>query len=140
MHISEKLKEYLSDSKNVCESNIIITNLENVQFIELLNGNTQNITLDNNLSDEILDLIKKWNSYDIDKSNLFCVMNYYCLNLIKNDTNNYSAQMIFPLFNKDNKLLGLIIFFRTNKDYVLTSTKPVSTAVKFTNEFLNEEN
>lgn len=140
MHISEKLKEYLSDSKNVCESNIIITDLENVQFIELLNGNTQNITLDNNLSDEILDLIKKWNSYDIDKSNLFCVMNYYCLNLIKNDTNNYSAQMIFPLFNKDNKLLGLIIFFRTNKDYVLTSTKPVSTAVKFTNEFLNEEN
>lgn len=140
MHISEKLKEYLSDSKNVCESNIIITDLENVQFIELLNGNIQNITLDNNLSDEILDLIKKWNSYDIDKSNLFCVMNYYCLNLIKNDTNNYSAQMIFPLFNKDNKLLGLIIFFRTNKDYVLTSTKPISTAVKFTNEFLNEEN
>ena len=68
------------------------------------------------------------------------IMNYYCLNLIKNDTNNYSAQMIYPLFNKDNKLLGLIIFFRTNKDYILSSTKPISTAVKFTNEFLNEEN
>ena len=58
MHISEKLKEYLSDSKNVCESNIIITDLENIEFVNLLNGNTQNITLNNKLSDEILDLIK----------------------------------------------------------------------------------
>lgn len=140
MHISEKLKEYLSDSKNVCESNIIITDLENIEFVNLLNGNTQNITLNNKLSDEILDLIKIWNSHNIDKSNLFCIMNYYCLNLIKNGTNNYSAQMIFPLFNESNKLLGLIIFFRTNKDYIFSSTKPISTVVKFTNDYINEEN
>lgn len=140
MHISEKLKEYLSDSKNVCESNIIITDLENVKFIELLNGNTQNITLDNNLSDEILDLIKTWNSYNIDKNNLFCIMNYYCLQLIENDTIHYSAQMIFPLFNTKNELLGLIIFFRTNKDYIITSTKPAITTAKFVNNFINEEN
>lgn len=140
MHISEKLKEYLADSKIVCASNIIVTDLENVQLVELSNNNVPKITPNDKLSNDILDLIKKWNSYDIDKSDLFCVMNYYCLNLIKNDTNNYSAQMIYPLFNKDNKLLGLIIFFRTNKDYILSSTKPISTAVKFTNEFLNEEN
>mgnify|MGYP001856786881 CR=1 FL=1 len=140
MHISEKLKEYLADSKIVCASNIIVTDLENIQLVELSNNNVPKITPNDKLSNDILDLIKKWNSYDIDKSDLFCVMNYYCLNLIKNDTNNYSAQMIYPLFNKDNKLLGLIIFFRTNKDYILSSTKPISTAVKFTNEFLNEEN
>ena len=140
MHISEKLKEYLADSKIVCASNIIVTDLENIQLVELSNNNVPKITPNDKLSNDILDINKKWNSYDIDKSDLFCVMNYYCLNLIKNDTNNYSAQMIYPLFNKDNKLLGLIIFFRTNKDYILSSTKPISTAVKFTNEFLNEEN
>ena len=35
MHISEKLKEYLSNSKIVCDSNIIITDLENIKSIIL---------------------------------------------------------------------------------------------------------
>ena len=139
MHISEKLKEYISDSKIVCESNIIITNLNSIELIELLNDNAPNITLNDKLSNDILDLIEKWDSCNIDKSNLFCIMNYYCLNLIKDDTNNYSAQMIFPLFNKDNKLLGLIILFRTNKDYIISSAKPANTAAKFINNFINEE-
>lgn len=140
MHISEKLKEYLADSKIVCASNIIVTDLENIQLVELSNNNVPKITPNDKLSNDILDLIKKWNSYNIDKSDLFCIMNYYCLNLIKNDTNNYSAQMIYPLFNAKNELLGLIIFFRTNKDYIITSTKPAITTAKFVNNFINEEN
>ena len=139
MHISEKLKKYLYDSKIVCESNIIITDLENIKLIEL-NNNASSITSKDKLSNDILNLIKNWNSYNIDKSNLFCIMNYYCIKLIENDTNNYSAQMIFPLFNKNNKLLGLIIFFRTSKNYILSSTKPINTTVKFTNDFINKEN
>ena len=138
MHISEKLKEYLFNSKIVCESNIIITDLENIKLVEL-NNNASSITLKDKLSNDILNLIKNWNSYNIDKSNLFCIMNYYCLNLIEDDNNNYSAQMIFPLFNKTNQLLGLIILFRTNKNYIFSSTKPISTTVKFTNDFINEE-
>lgn len=138
MHISEKLKEYLFNSKIVCESNIIITDLENIKLVEL-NNNASSITSKDKLSNDILNLIKNWNSYNIDKSNLFCIMNYYCLNLIENDNNNYSAQMIFPLFNKTNQLLGLIILFRTNKNYIFSSTKPISTTVKFTNDFINEE-
>ena len=67
-------------------------------------------------------------------------MNYYSLDLIKDDTNNYSAQMIFPIFNKDNKLLGLIILFRTNKNYIISSAKPAITTAKFVNNFINEEN
>ena len=140
MHISEKLKEYLADSQIICESNIIITDLENIRLVELLNNNVPNVTPNDKLSNDILDLIKKWNSYDIAKCNLFCVMNYYCLNLIENDTNNYSAQMLFPIFNEKNKLLGLIIFFRTNKDYIISSTKPAITTAKFVNNFINEEN
>ena len=139
MHISEKLKEYLFNSKIVCESNIIITDLENIKLVEL-NNNASSITLKDKLSNDILNLIKNWNSYNIDKSNLFCIMNYYCIKLIENDANNYSAQMIFPLFNKNNKLLGLIIFFRTSKNYILSSTKPINTTVKFTNDFINKEN
>lgn len=139
MHISEKLKKYLYDSKIVCESNIIITDLENIKLIEL-NNNASSITSKDKLSNDILNLIKNWNSYNIDKSNLFCIMNYYCIKLIENDANNYSAQMIFPLFNKNNKLLGLIIFFRTSKNYILSSTKPINTTVKFTNDFINKEN
>ena len=139
MHISEKLKKYLYDSKIVCESNIIITDLENIKLIEL-NNNASSITSKDKLSNDILNLIKNWNSYNIDKSNLFCIMNYYCIKLIENDANNYSAQMIFPLFNKNNKLLGLIIFFRTSKNYILSSTKPINTTVKFTNDFVNKEN
>lgn len=138
MHISEKLKKYLYDSKIVCESNIIITDLENIKLVEL-NNNASSIISKDKLSNDILNLIKNWNSYNIDKSNLFCIMNYYCLNLIENDNNNYSAQMIFPLFNKTNQLLGLIILFRTNKNYIFSSTKPISTTVKFTNDFINEE-
>ena len=82
MHISEKLKEYLADSKIVCASNIIVTDLENIQLVELSNNNVPKITPNDKLSNDILDLIKKWNSYDIDKSDLFCVMNYYCLNCL----------------------------------------------------------
>lgn len=140
MHISEKLKEYLSNSKIVCDSNIIITDLENIKLIELIDNNATTITSNDKLSNNILDLIRIWNSYNIDKSNLFCIMNYYCIKLIENDTNNYSSQMIFPLFNKNNKLLGLIIFFRTSKNYILSSTKPINTTVKITNDFINKEN
>lgn len=140
MHISEKLKEYISDSKIVCESNILITNLNSIELIELLNDNAPNITLNDKLSNDILDLIEKWNSRNIDKNNLLCIMNYYSLDLIKDDTNNYSAQMIFPIFNKDNKLLGLIILFRTNKNYIISSAKPAITTAKFVNNFINEEN
>ena len=139
MHISEKLKKYLYDSKIVCESNIIITDLENIKLIEL-NNNASSITSKDKLSNDILNLIKNWNSYNIDKSNLFCIMNYFCIKLIENDTNNYSSQMIFPLFNKNNKLLGLIIFFRTSKNYIFSSTKPINTTVKITNDFINKEN
>ena len=139
MHISENLKEYLYNSKIVCKSNIIITDLENIKLVEFIDNNTITITSNDKLSNNIFDLIKIWNSYNIDKSNLFCIMNYYCIKLIENDTNNYSAQMIFPLFNKTNQLLGLIILFRTNKNYIFSSTKPISTTVKFTNDFINEE-
>ena len=138
MHISEKLKEYLFNSKIVCESNIIITDLENIKLVEL-NNNASSITLKDKLSNDILNLIKNWNSYNIDKSNLFCIMNYYCLNLIENDNNNYSAQMIFPLFNKTNQLLGLIILFRTNRNYIFSSTKPINTTIKIINDFINKE-
>lgn len=99
-----------------------------------------NITLNDKLSNDILDLINKWNSYNVAKSNLLCIMNYYCLNLIENDSNQYSAQMIYPLFNKSNKLLGLIIFFRTSKNYIISSAKPAITTAKFINDFINEEN
>ncbi len=139
MHISEKLKQYISDSKIVCESNIIITNLESIELVELLNDNAPNITLNDKLSNDILDLINKWKSCDITKSSLFCIMNYYCLRLIENDNKQYSAQMIFPLFNKDNKLLGLIILFRTNKNYIISSAKPAITTANFINNFINEE-
>ncbi len=138
MHISEKLKEYLFNSKIVCESNIIITDLENIKLVEL-NNNASSITLKDKLSNDILNLIKNWNSYNIDKSNLFCIMNYYCLNLIEDDNNNYSAQMIFPLFNKTNQLLGLIILFRTNRNYIFSSTKPINTTIKIINDFINKE-
>lgn len=138
MHISEKLKKYLYDSKIVCESNIIITDLENIKLVEL-NNNSSSITSKDKLSNDILNLIKNWNSYNIDKSNLFCIMNYYCLNLIENDNNNYSAQMIFPLFNKTNQLLGLIILFRTNRNYIFSSTKPINTTIKIINDFINKE-
>lgn len=141
MHISEKIKEYLSDSKVVCESNIIITDLKSIRLIEPFNSNSDIISSNDTLSNDILTLIQKWNSHDINKSNLFCIMNYYCLDLIEDDNNNYSAQMIFPLYNdKNNELLGLIIFCRTNKNYIFSSTNPISTTVKFINEFLNEEN
>lgn len=139
MHISEKLKQYISDSKIVCESNIIITNLESIELVELLNDNAPNITLNDKLSNDILDLINKWKSYDITKSSLLCIMNYYCLRLIENDNKQYSAQMIFPLFNKGNKLLGLIILFRTNKNYIFSSAKPAITTANFINDFINEE-
>ncbi len=139
MHITEKLKNYIINSKEVCNSNIVITDLKNIQLVELLNKDYSYITAGSNLSQEILDLIKSWKSYNIDKSELLCIFNYQCLKIFRNDTNNYSSQMIFPLFN-DNNLLGLIIFFRINGDYILSSAKSAKSLVKFTNEILNKEN
>ena len=138
MHIFEKLKTYISNSKIVCKSNIMITDLNKIQLLDVLDNDIQKITISDYLNEDILDIINLWNSNNCSKSNLFCVLNKKCFKLFKDDHNLYSAQMIFPLFN-NNTLNGLIIFSRTTSDYIETSIKSVSGMIKFTNEIINKE-
>lgn len=139
MHISEKLKKYISNSKNVCHSNILITDLKGIKLNECLDKSSSSIVTSDNLNIDILKLISCWNSNNVSKSELICIMNQDCFKIFKDDINTYSAQMIFPL-HQNNTLLGLMIFYRTNNNYIISSIKSVYSLVNFTNKIINEEN
>lgn len=138
MYISEKLRQYISNSKIVSNSNIIITDLTEIKLSEILEKDVNRISISKLISKDLESLIAHWDSENGIKNDMFCVLNKKCLEIFEDDKNEYSAQMIFPLLSH-NELFGLIIFFRTDMNYIATSLKSVVPVIKFTNVFLNEE-
>lgn len=141
MQITDKLQEYVKNSITSSSSSILITDLESIRLLEISSKDEQKITTTTTkLNFEILDLIDSWKHTYLDKSSLFCVLNVKCFKLFENDTNEYSSQMIFPLYKSDNQdeIIGLIIFFRTNLNYIPSSIKSVSSFTKFVNQFILE--
>lgn len=137
MRITNKVIDYVKNSMQFCNSNVIITDLNKVKMTEILLKDQEKIVTNDKLHSEILNIITEWQKNLNGKGNLFNIVNGKCFKLFENDNNSYFAQMIFPLCD-NNELIGLIIFFRTDSGYVASSIKSVSSCIEFINKFILE--
>lgn len=138
MHITNKLQEYVNDSMKFCQSNVLITDLKEIKLSEILSKDKNNINISCNLHIDVLNIIEKLKHLVFAENNdVHYMFNEKCIKLCVNDCNSYKSQMIFPLIEKD-KLIGLIIFFRMDRDYVKSSVHSVSSFIHFVNEFILE--
>lgn len=142
MQVSEKCVELLNYF-NIpkLKSNFLIADLKNIQYGIIDETPTSSLNYDNYwnqpLSQDMLDLVEIWKKQTFSED-LFLLLNNNLKQIVKNDIIKYSAQMIFPLFI-DKKLDGLAIFFRTNGDYIISSTKAPKTIRNFIQKELNKE-
>jgi hypothetical protein len=143
MQVSEKYQKLLNEL-NIpnLRSNILIADLKTIQYGILNKDN--GVTLNYNdywhksLSKDMLDLINEWKSKNFSED-LFLILNDNFKQIVENDNTKYSAQMIFPFFI-DEKLSGFAIFFRTNGNYIDSSSKAPKTIRNFIQKELNKEN
>lgn len=143
MQVSEKCVELLHDFNiPMLRSNVLVADLETIQY-GIINEEKEP-TMDYNnywhkpLSQDMLDLANEWKDEKFSED-LFLILNDNLKQIVENDTTKYSAQMFFPFFI-DNKLAGFAIFFRTNGDYIDSSSKAPKTIRDFIQKELNKEN
>ena len=133
MKISETLTKYLYNSHTTILSNILITNLSSI----LLTIQDREIEKNTNIpiTEELKNLIKDFETGNI--KNCIKVANN-SIPLFTNDTFKYSGQMILPIFHND-KLDGLIVFYRRYKDFINSSLKYGETIRHFVEEFSDDD-
>ncbi len=110
MQITETLINYLKDSHLQLNSNVLLTDLNKIILADIFSFNDH--YLNQPLNSELLDFIQDWKDKSY-SNELSLILNNNPKKFIINDTTNYSAQMIFPIFHND-MLQGLLLFFRTN--------------------------
>lgn len=135
MQITETLINYLKDSHLQLNSNVLLTDLNKIILADIFSFNDH--YLNQPLNSELLDLIQDWKDKSY-SNELSLILNNNPKKFIINDTTNYSAQMIFPIFHKDI-LQGLLLFFRTTGNYIKSSSKAPRT-IKFFIEKMLEKN
>lgn len=137
MQISNQLKKYIISSVQISKSNIIITDLQKVNLVETMNEQ-ENRRIDNYLlNSEIVKIIDKWKIF---QPNLYLLLNREeCLKIFQEDSINYSCQMLFPIFVRE-KLVGLLILFRTSGNYIASSIKSTENLRKFISKFIEDTN
>ena len=142
MQVSEKCVELLNYF-NIpkLKSNFLIADLKNIQYGIIDETPTSSLNYDNYwnqpLSQDMLDLVEIWKKQTFSED-LFLLLNNNLKQIVKNDTITYSAQIIFPLFINE-KLDGFAIFFRTNGDYIISSSKAPKTIRNFIQKELNKK-
>lgn len=133
MNISNELKDYLKQSNCNLDSNILCTDLNNILFSAT---NTEDEYYnDKKISLEIKNIIKSWENISY-KKELIMIYNMSCIPIIQNDINHYYSQMILPICHSD-KLDGLLIFYRKDRNYIPSSAKSAITTKEFV-EILSE--
>ncbi len=134
MQLNKNLISYL-DKSNINEtinSNFLITDLEKIIYTSTDERN--NDYLLKTLNSDLISLIEKWNCLEMSEKIIF-VENNPTISIINNDTHNYSAIMIFPIYI-DAKIEGLAIYFRNYGNYINSSQKAPNTIRKWIMKFL----
>lgn len=134
MQITETLINYLKDSHLQLNSNVLLTDLNKIILADIFSFNDH--YLNQPLNSELLDLIQDWKDKSY-SNELSLILNNNPKKFIINDTTNYSAQMIFPIFHND-MLQGLLLFFRTNGNYIKSSSKAPRTIKFFIEKMLEK--
>ena len=137
MQLSEKTIQYLSTLglPNSINSNFLIADLEKI--IYTATDHLDECYYSKPLSTDLLALIEYWKELPI-AENIYFMENHYPIKIINNDSQKYSAQMIFPLYVED-KLQGLTIFFRNYGNYIKSSLKAPNTIRKWIMRFMGKE-
>lgn len=131
------LIEYLYATKTLDTENILLSDSNKILYCV---GNKTGY-MGKELSEEMKHIIDEWKNYDFSES-LMLVENFHPYNVIIDDEANYSAQLIFPIF-ENGLLIGLAICFKLKGKYNSNckSFSKISDHTKaFINDFLKNEN
>jgi hypothetical protein len=132
MKISKTITRYLSNSYSILKSNIIITNLSSI----ILSNNEKISCINAPLSDDLKNLIAKWENCENSEQYLLLTNNF--IKICNTDPYSYMGQIIFPIFH-NNKLDGLLIFFRNKQNFIQSSLKYAKTVKHFTEIFTDDD-
>lgn len=129
MELTKQALDYIKLSKIsqcIC-SNFLITDLTKVIYTETYDSkcNYQSKYLSHNITS----LIDKWNILPVSEE-ISLIENNPSIQIVHNDTEKYSAMMIFPIY-LDRKISGMAIYFRGNGNYISSSSKAPNTIRKF---------
>lgn len=148
MPLSNNLLHYLDSSSQILDCGIIVTNLSNIIYANtsslysMFNSTEECNYINKQISNDLSKIISKWSKFNCFNDSLFEMYNNTeknnssVLKLTKDDKALYYAQLIMPIF-RNNKLYGLFICFRTDRQYIDSSVKPVKTTRNFIEKFLN---
>lgn len=129
MKLTKQALDYIKLSKisKCIGSNFLIADLTKVIYTETYDSkfNYQSKYLSHNITS----LINKWNILPVSEE-IYLIENNPSIQIIDNDTEKYSAIMIFPIY-LDKKISGVIIYFRENGNYISSSSKAPNTIRKF---------
>lgn len=140
MQLSKKVIHYLSTLglPDSIKSNFLIADLEKI--IYTATDYSDEYYSSKPLSTDLLALIEDWKKLPISED-IFFMENNSTKKIIHNDSQKYSAQMIFPLYVEEgeDKLQGLTIYFRNYGDYIKSSPKAPNTMRKWIMSFMGKE-
>lgn len=136
MHLSEEVISYIQ-SINIpksINSNFLISDLEKIIYTATYEDDYY---ISKPLNNDLLALIEKWKQLPVSEDLLF-MENDSTVKLIDNDIENYSAQMIFPIY-LNNSIEGLVIYFRNSGKYINSSPKAPNTIRKWIMKLMGYE-
>ncbi len=127
MNISNKLIDFLSSSKVLSNSTIILTDLEKVVFAL---SDFENDFFNRALSNDLIDILNFYSS-NVDAIDYFnASMEHIVPIVVCDDISSYKSQMFLPIV-QDNCLVGLLIFISHNRVYLKSNLNFAKTTKHF---------
>lgn len=137
MKLVGKALDYLQKTNfKMINSNFLLADLNRVLYTTIISS-MDDPYLDKPLSKDMQELIAEWSNKEFSED-LLIILNNNFKQIVEDDSTIYSAQMVFPIFI-NNKLDGFAIYFRTQGNYILSSSKAPNTIRNFLQKFLNDE-
>lgn len=130
MKISNTLVNYLNSAHTTINSEIIVTSKESILY------STNQTYLNLDISKQLSILLEEWENSLIDDITYILPKDF--LPLYNKDSTKYTGQMIFPIIH-NSKIDGILIFFRTTQDFIVSSTKYGLSIQHFTEIFSDND-
>lgn len=127
MEINFKLTNFLNDAHKLSQCNILLADKNKFIFTSLCSKG--DIFIGRNIGNDILRLT---NLFVKDPNFSYTTIyneNPY-ISLLGNETINYTAQIILPIFHE--KLDGFLVFFSTDRKYLVSNLRFAKTTKYFT--------
>lgn len=137
MVLSKEIINYLQNTglPSSINQNFLLTDFNRIIYAATFNDNTY--YLNNNLSNDLLELISNWQSKNYSEDS-YIIKSEDTLPIIQNDFKRYSAQLLLPIFEQ-KKLVGITVFFRNYGNYIESSLKTPKTIKNFIQIYLNNK-